>query len=63
MSKHYRAVESILWLGLAMSPNVFDEKKRGIKANPFPVISEKACQELLVALETTPDDYGLKFTS
>ena len=63
MSKYYRAVESMLRLGLPILSNAFDEKKRGKKANPFAVISENAYQALLIALETTPDQYGLEFTS
>ena len=63
MSKYYREVESMLRLNIEILPNVFDEKKRGRKENSFTIIPKKAYQALLIALETTPDKYGLEFSS
>ena len=63
MSKYYQMVVTMLRLGLEITPNIFNEKKRGRKPNPFLHISQSAFDALLVALETTPDEYNLEYSS
>ena len=63
MSKYYEMVETMLKLGLEITSDIFDERKRGRKPNPYLRISQDAYKALLVALETTPDEYNLQYSS
>ena len=63
MNKYVCIIKFMLENNMTITENVLNEKKRGRKGNKYTVISEDAYHKLLVAMDGTPDEFKLKFST